>query len=45
MRFLNAVLTLVLLLMVAAGGLAYVFHGQIEGQVTALPRLIGTFKQ
>jgi UPF0755 protein len=30
MRFLNAILTLVLVMMVAIGGAAYIFNGQIE---------------
>ena len=49
LRFLNAVLTLVLLLMVAIGGTAYVFDGQIEApgplernKVVVIPRGEGT---
>ena len=49
MRFLNAVLTLVLLLMVVAGGAAYVFNSQIEApgpldrnKVVVIPKGEGT---
>ena len=49
MRFLNAVLTLVLLLMVAAGGAAYVFNSQIgapgpldRNKVVVIPKGEGT---
>ena len=49
MRFLNAVLTLVLLLMVAAGGAAYVFNGQVDApgplernKVVVIPKGEGT---
>jgi UPF0755 protein len=49
MRFLNAVLTLVLLLMVVAGGAAYVFHSRIDApgpldrnKVVVIPKGEGT---
>jgi UPF0755 protein len=49
MRFLNAVLTLVLLLMVAAGGAAYVFNSQVDApgpldrnKVVVIPKGEGT---
>jgi UPF0755 protein len=49
MRFLNAVLTLVLVLMVAVGGAAFVFNGQIEApgpldrnKVVVIPKGEGT---
>jgi len=49
MRFLNAVLTLVLVLMVAIGGAAFVFNGQIEApgpldrnKVVVIPKGEGT---
>jgi len=49
MRFLNAVLTLVLMLMVAAGGAAYVFNSQVDApgpldrnRVVVIPKGEGT---